>query len=419
MMGRVPHPPFEEGEATRLLSWPSMQWQNRVLRSLDLDVSWCSTKHCLHLLDALERSPDSLQTLSLRNLLDDGCLKAVCETVRKRGLGRRVSIKDQMVDFRDHLILPLSQEVTAVTVSSKFLNDTLCVLRNVFEVLATCRHVTSLRLLLHFCNSPTFDSLAAYIGGASTLKEIELRIETASSSDSSDDEEDAMDVDDIEESVTRALQLVYKALCSNLNISKLHLFSRIALSDDDCRAFAEYATLDNGRLYELSLKHVSSPGHFSRRLVPPFRRNYRLLLLEVPVCLKPDPDMYGAQDVVRRNCGLVERATRFLMGQHDRYGASALELVSEHPQLVENVRCEAALPGDAEARDKIAHELRRLRRMDLHEFMRMAGVVERQVVCDYPEKDYRKQLDKLNFYCWTHIRQYLKLTDVMADWDPV
>ncbi|KAL1466734.1 hypothetical protein MTO96_026441 [Rhipicephalus appendiculatus] len=248
------------------------------------------------------------------------------------------------------------------------------------------------------------------------LKEIELRIETASYD--SDDEEVAMDVDD-DESVIQALQLLYKALCSNLNITKLHLFSRIMLSDADCRMFAEYATLNNGRLYELFLDPVSSPGHFSRRLVPPFRRNYGLLLLNVPVCVKPDPDTFGAQDVVRRNCGLVERATRFVMGERDRYGASALELVSEHPKLVENVRREAALPGDAEAMNKIARVSRFLRRMDMHKFMRVTGVVQRQVVCDYREEDDRTQLDKLNFYCWTHVCQYLKLTDVITGWGPV
>ncbi|KAL1423696.1 hypothetical protein MTO96_020857 [Rhipicephalus appendiculatus] len=107
------------------------------------------------------------------------------------------------------------------------------------------------------------------------------------------------------------------------------------------------------------------------------------------------------------------------MGEHDRYGASALEFVSEHPKLVENVRCEAVLPGDAEARDKIAGVSRVLRRIDMHEFMRMTGVVERQVVCDYREEDDHTQLDKLNYYCWKHVRRYLKLTDVMTDWDPV
>ncbi|KAL1466744.1 hypothetical protein MTO96_026451 [Rhipicephalus appendiculatus] len=392
-------------------------FQSKSLRSnLDLDVSWCHTTDCVGFLNALQRHRGSLRTLSLRNLLAEGCLQAVCDTIRKRGLGHRVCIKDHKVNYGHASILRLCPEVKAVTVSSQFLGDIRCVLRKVFKVLATCRHVTSLRLLLHFCNSPTFDSLAAYIGGASTLKEIELRIKTHSTNDS-DDEEDAMDVDDIGESVTQALQLVYKALCSNLNIRKLHVDTRIKISDDDCRMFADYATVNNGLLYELSLKHVSSPGHFSRRLVPPFRRNYSLLLLEVPVCLKPDPDMYGAQDVVRRNCGLVERATRFVMGKHDRYGASALELVWEHPKLVENVRREAALPGVAEATKKIAGVMQHLRRMDMHEFMRMTGVVELRVACDHREEDGRTQLDKLNEYCWKHVRQYLKLMDVAADWD--
>ncbi|KAH7942819.1 hypothetical protein HPB52_001601 [Rhipicephalus sanguineus] len=407
----------ESGRPT-LQSWPSVLRHNRVLRNLDLDVSWCLTEHCLRLLNALALNRGSLQTVSLRNLLDEGCLKAVCETIRNRGLGDRVCINDHLVAFGHAPILPLCPEVTAVTVSSRYLSQIVRVLRNVFKALATCHHVTSLQLLLHSSTSRTFRLLATYIRGASTLKEIKLRIYTGSIHEP-DDEEVAMDVGDVDASVTQALQLLYKALCSNLYITKLHLFSRITLSEDDCRMFAEYATLNNGRLYELSMKHVSFPGHFARRLVPPFRRNYSLLFLEVPVCLKPDPDMYGAQDVVRRNCGLVESATKFVMGERDRYGASALEFVSEHPKLVENVRREAALPGDAEARNKITDVSRLLRRIDMHEFMRMTGVVERQVVCDYREQDDDTQFDKLNFYCWTHIRQYLKLRDVVLDWDLV
>ncbi|KAL1466739.1 hypothetical protein MTO96_026446 [Rhipicephalus appendiculatus] len=376
--GTVDLTPYEEGELPVLRPWYSVLRQNSVLGNLDLDVSWCRTKHCRRLLRALARKHGGLQTLSLRNLADEGCLKAVCDTIRKHGLGRRVCIKDHNVKFVDPSVLPLYPEVTAVTLVSQFPFENMSI-RNVFETLATCHHVTSLWLVLRDCNWPTFDSLATYIKRASTLKEIELRIAAGSSYTS-------------DKSLTEALQLLYKALCSNLNITKLNLSSSKTLSDDDCKMFAEYAIVNNGRLYELSLQDTRSPGQFSRRLVPPFRRNYSLLLLEVPYCVKPDPVMFGAQDVVRRNCGLVERATRFVMGERDRYGASALEFVSEHPKLVENVRREAALPGDAEARDKIAGVARLLRRMDMHKFMRVTGVVQGQVVCDYREEDDRTQL---------------------------
>ncbi|KAL1422961.1 hypothetical protein MTO96_021554 [Rhipicephalus appendiculatus] len=371
-------PPSGVGEVPRLVSWPSVLQRNRVLRNLDLDASWCSTNHCVRLLNALAQNPASLRTLSLRNLADDGCLQAVCETIRKRGLGRRVCIKDHKVDFGDTSVLPLYPEVTAVTVSSQFLMEDVSVLRNVFETLATCPHVTSLRLLLNSCNSTTFESFATYIKGVVQSAMFESQHNQAP-----------------------------PVLEDNVIRRPLQNVRRVRHSEQP----TPFTNCPSSTSVPREL--------FPRRLVPPFRRNYSLLLLEVPVCLKPDPDMFGAQDVVRRNCGLVERATRFVMGKHDRYGASALEFVSEHPKLVENVRLEAALPGDAEARDKIARGSRLLRRMDLHEFMRMTGVVERRVVCDYREEDDRTQLDKLNVYSWTHVRQYLKLTDVMTDWDPV
>ncbi|KAL1466735.1 hypothetical protein MTO96_026442 [Rhipicephalus appendiculatus] len=82
--GTVDLTPLEDW-LPRLRSWPFMLRQNSVLRNLDLDVSWCRAKHCRRLLKALAQNWGGLQTLYLRNLLDDGCLKAVCDTIRKGG----------------------------------------------------------------------------------------------------------------------------------------------------------------------------------------------------------------------------------------------------------------------------------------------------------------------------------------------
>lgn len=48
---------------------------------------------------------------------------------------------------------------------------------------------------------------------------------------------------------------------------------------------------------------------------------------------------------------------------------------------------------------------------ELHDFMRLCGVVEEKVTC-HPRKDGRTQLDQLNVDCWRHIRHYLLVEDI-------
>ncbi|KAH9375857.1 hypothetical protein HPB48_014559 [Haemaphysalis longicornis] len=79
-----------------------------------------------------------------------------------------------------------------------------------------------------------------------------------------------------------------------------------------------------------------------------------------------------------------------------------------HPELVEEL---ARLEEVDQAR-AAAMILDGLRSMDgLHEFMRLAGVVRKQVSCHTCE-DGRTQLDTLNEHCWRAVRRYLKLHDI-------
>lgn len=110
-----------------------------------------------------------------------------------------------------------------------------------------------------------------------------------------------------------------------------------------------------------------------------------------------------------RNSGIVARAARFVKRTRcDRRCASALETLSRHPALVAEL-AEVLTVTDAEAASLVQTRLSHIR--DMHEFMRLAGVVKHRVTCE-PREDGRKQLRDLNEDCWRHVMRYLKLDDI-------
>ncbi|XP_049523050.1 uncharacterized protein LOC125945323 [Dermacentor silvarum] len=341
------------------------------------------------------------------SLPSDGGLREVCRRIRDGGLDQRVCIESYAVDPEDVPTLCSCQAVTSVMVSSFHFVD-VAALGNAFNVIATCDHVTSLRVFLDFFDNDAFASLAAYISGATSLRAIKLVIEIYGSDDEGDE---ILHEDD--ESLRQSISNLCEALSSNDSLTNIYLDSTIELRDQDCRVFAD-AALNNRQLYELILAAVknTSVAVFLGRLLPRLGENYNLLRLEIPACLQPNDDMCAAQDVVRRNCDLINRATRFVMGDHGSECARPFELLSGHPALVENVLRKATWTKTDEAVAMTRNARQVLRNADLHMYMRLTGVVKERVECEVQE-DGGAQLDQLNHYCWLEIARYLKLADIV------
>lgn len=140
--------------------------------------------------------------------------------------------------------------------------------------------------------------------------------------------------------------------------------------------------------------------------------NYTLLDLTVSECMftfgRP---WFKITDTTRRNQGLLICAADFVRdARQDRRCAAALERMQGHPELVEEV---ARLKGvdQEQAASMVQRKLRSIQRADMHQFMRLAGVVRERVSCRASE-DWRTQLDALDEDCWWPIRRYLKLEDI-------
>lgn len=161
----------------------------------------------------------------------------------------------------------------------------------------------------------------------------------------------------------------------------------------------------------LAVGGAESRGNaFLRRLSAGIANNYTLLSATAFEFMDTNlkRPWFEVLDAIRRNCGLLSGAADFARGaQHDSHCAQALERMQGHPELVEQV---VKLEGvdQAQAATTIRQGLRCLEGMDMHEFMRFAGVVRGRVSCRARE-DGSTQLDDLNGDCWRALRSYLKL----------
>ncbi|CAN8009954.1 unnamed protein product [Ixodes pacificus] len=115
---------------------------------------------------------------------------------------------------------------------------------------------------------------------------------------------------------------------------------------------------------------------------------------------------FGVQELLRRNLSTLHRAVQFVTGSRGRRYAEAFERVSKGSTLVEALKKAVAEPED-EIKGRIATSSRYL---DEH-FLVEAGVVRAAVICG---KSNSVQLDQIGFDNWLCIRQYLKVTDIVA-----
>ncbi|XP_070379924.1 uncharacterized protein [Dermacentor albipictus] len=403
--GRIVPYPTIPAHVVNVHAWASALRKNRTLEKLVLDISWSTTADCLVLLRALAGNR-SIRKLTLHSLPHDGGLRQAYGIIRECRLAPRVGIGAHRVGPRDLLALWYCPQVIAVILSYRYFLDPTDFLF-ALNIVASRKHVTSLTAFLHFFDADIYASLSAYIRSASALKAIELSVRLdythailfhASFAD--------------ETPLDRCMSALCEALSSNLGITKITLESAVQLRDDVYPVLARAAT--NPRLHELCLRgfKVESCATFLEFLFPRMAHKYNLLRLEVTACSPANAEMFAAQDIVRRNYSLVERATRFVLGDRNPYCARAFEILSEHLVLVECVRARASLGGEAEAAAMVSAVERSVVLADVHEYMRLTGVVKTRVECNVRD-DGGMQLDQLNYDCWIYIRQYLEVADVL------
>ncbi|KAK8758413.1 hypothetical protein V5799_003956 [Amblyomma americanum] len=179
-----------------------------------------------------------------------------------------------------------------------------------------------------------------------------------------------------------------------------HLLADIVCSSKKFRALT----------YNLYLRSPSRA--FFSRLSKYIQNNITLLSVTTGDVAVPAKQLDCIREVLARNGQLLVRAARFVSGHaFDKTGAEALELIGPDPMLVDKVQ-EMSSVNKKEAADMTRKRLRDLDDMD--GFMRAAGVVRDSVICK-ESLDGRPGLDALPWLCWHHLRQYLRLVDVVEE----
>ncbi|KAH9375851.1 hypothetical protein HPB48_014553 [Haemaphysalis longicornis] len=172
-----------------------------------------------------------------------------------------------------------------------------------------------------------------------------------------------------------------------------------------------YGPLADVVIASKNISRVSGEVAFFQSLSRGIADNYTLLSVAVPGCANGKFEKYWFKvlDTTRRNCGLLTDAADFARNaRRDRRCALALDRMHGHPELVKEVAWLERV-GQAQAAAMVRDGLRSTE--GLHDFMRLAGVVQERVSCHVRE-DGRTQLDALNEHCWRAVRRYLKLWDV-------
>lgn len=319
-----------------LRPWIQPLKKNQSLRNLSLDLSWFDSGDCCALLRALSVN-QSLVTVTVRNLPDDGLLEEFCCWKRQCRLTVQLLIENHRVGQLDLQTLQSYPELTAVTLSSGRLEDPdlLC---SALKKLATCGHLTSMRLILNVFDETLHAAVAAYIRGASALRDVDISLLAECSQPGGDVRR------------VKSERGIVEALLSNRRLTKIKL-QTWPLYCEDYVALAD-AVHKNRRLHELSVRARRSAfgAVFLPRLLSGLEGNYSLLRLDLPPCEAHDAVMAAAQEITRRNRSLVERASRFVMGDSDPYCACAIGLVPQHPRLVEMVAQKAGVTEAAAVR---------------------------------------------------------------------
>ncbi|XP_075548208.1 uncharacterized protein LOC142582405 [Dermacentor variabilis] len=154
--------------------------------------------------------------------------------------------------------------------------------------------------------------------------------------------------------------------------------------------------------------HIPLVFHLAKRL----ECNTTLVSLHIEENRNFQEQMAAAMDIVRRNAALVDCAAHFVMGSRNKRYAEAFERVARSPALVARVQEQAEGQCLRRAKDAIQETMRYLR--DMESFMKVAGVVKDCLSWD-ESVEYRQRLDVLPFDCWLHVRQYIKVADVLRD----
>ncbi|KAH7943841.1 hypothetical protein HPB52_011984 [Rhipicephalus sanguineus] len=382
-----------DGVSGRICPWIRALGENTTLERLTMDLSCFNLEECRSLFKALASN------ISLKSIAVDRFVPAteICRALRETGLLERLSfarphvVRDPIVTLRE------CKELSCISINSVDLRG-FDPLHTALGLLPSCSHVTSLTLtvLQPWLEDDAMSLMTPYIKSTKVLRDLKMTSFARTSS--------IMD---------RAEKLLMQALCFNKSIRKLFI-KGIYFDEVEIQMLVDKLQASR-TLYNLSYYPYddgTSTKLLTQKLSPRVSSNYTLLGMQLNKCWPMRDDLFAVGNVVRRNLSLVTRAAHFVMGTRHKYCAAAAELVHWNPGLVAKVQALASV-DENEAVSLVENSVKSF--SELNDFMCVAGVVKYGVTCNRRD-DGQLQLTDLNRDCWLHIRQYLKMDDILDEW---
>ncbi|KAH7948843.1 hypothetical protein HPB49_002788 [Dermacentor silvarum] len=362
---------------------------------LRIDLRGFGEAECRAFFDAVADN-DALKSIIVDSLPAVDGVDRICRTIRDRGLGDRVTIRDLYIDQANLKVLPQCAEIGSVIISARHLlrqeYADIGAVSSALEVVSRCGHVTSLRVKCNSFDNDTLSALVACIRGSTALTDVDVRLGSHWTKV-------------VEEQREEMETKLVSALASNPKLARVSVRGAL-LSSHNLSLLAEGArksrNITEFKLTPACISDATNAETCSWHAAE--------LLCTAPRYL--NIALTNIQEITARNTSLLPSAVKYVLGEQDDVKCiRTMELMHDHPRLLELVR-EGAASTKSEAKKMISSALLSVRRTNIHQFMRLAGVVKEKVDC-LANPGATTQLADISEDCWLHIRSFLKIADVV------
>ncbi|KAH7943542.1 hypothetical protein HPB52_009198 [Rhipicephalus sanguineus] len=369
--------------------WLMALAENSTLNELTLDLSWMDLNDCVSFFKALA-SNTSLKKVNVQSFNNTDETQ-IFQAMRDTGVQDRFVLGTHYLWQDTVAELLQCKQLSRISVLCDIFED-LERLQTFVYLLPMCSHVKSLRLGVseETFNGKVSSLIAQYITNTTSLRELHLNLFFEN-----------MDA------LSCCERTLFQALSLNKSVRRLTMQS---LCINETQMFVDMLQ-SSRQLCDLPFIYGNRESVTSlvQKLSSNVSNNYTLLGMQVAWYEEISVKLFTINDVLRRNNSLVTRAAHFVMGTKHKYCAAAAELMQFNPGLVMKVQ-ELSSVDETEAASRIKSRLKSFSELD--DFMCLAGVVECSVTC-HSRDDGQKQLVDLNRDCWLHLRQFLKVGDIL------
>ncbi|XP_054920819.1 uncharacterized protein [Dermacentor andersoni] len=371
-----------------------LQKQSSTLSRLCIDMRIFGEAECHSFFHAVADNK-ALKTVVVDTLPCIDGLDRVSRTIRKRGLNDRVVVKGQCAHDNTRQLQQCPQICNATVDTVMGTANVLHLFIPSLRVVSGCDHITSLRVQCLGCGINEYSALTACIRGSTALTEVDIDMNPAWILGTSPE------LREVEGELV-------SALASNVKLARVNL-KGFQLSYDDMNVLARAASRSLS-LIEFTLSSACFLYNSDDRISCPLHETQAFL----EASDHKDGALADIMEVARKNASAVLDAADFVLGEQSGVeGARAVELMRDHPRLLEMVM-EGADVTKAEAKERIRSALLHVRSSTIDEFMTMTGIVKEAVECLSHPGARRLQLADIGHDCWLHIRSFLKIADVVS-----